>query len=104
MNQLEMNKRVADAYGVNEKRIELASLYSSQGWNTEDKIIPLHLDTLVLFRLCIEYNIDIDFNKESVATIFTLNQVVEEYENHISKEYATCFAMMGALTKLKGII
>ena len=108
MNQLELNKQVAAAYGVDAERDILDYFYSEYD-DIGIKTIPLHEDTLSLFRLCIEHGLFIRLNEHSALIIYSDRINLESfyfkeyYENHPTKELATCAAMFAALAKLKGI-
>ena len=66
------------------------------------------LNSLTLFQLCIEHNVNVMQNEYQVVCIFNGNNFINEhwyenYKDHATKEAATCAAMWAALCKLKGI-
>ena len=105
MNQLELNKQVAEAYGVDAEREEIKAHYTGNNLTGVTSLFtPLHQDTITLFRLCIEHGIHIEFywdavdvNKAGYGSFESL------YSSHPTKELATCAAMFAALAKFKGI-
>ena len=97
MNQLELNKKVAEAYGVDAERKLILKNYEG---------ILLHQDTLTLFRLCIEHGFTVETQPEYVTCYIMykyIDNCSEQYKDHSTKEAATCAAMFAALAKLKGI-
>lgn len=107
MNQLEMNNRVAEVYGVDAFRNCLADKASTDKYNSHIIAIPLHQDTLTLFRLCVGHNFDLRCNEKSKVIVGWNNKgffrTSVEDKDYSTKEAATCAVMFSALCKLKGI-
>ena len=104
MNQLELNKAVSEAYGIKPISYGLADTTSKDKFNSHIIAIPLHQDTLTLFRLCIEHAVSLDFTYTVVYVVYS-SYVGSSgyYKDYPTKELATCSAMFAALAKLKGI-
>lgn len=106
MNQLELNKSLAKAYGIQADRLEITCEKNELGNIYTHKMIPINEDLYTLFLLCIEYSLSIchfEITKEVVIGGLHDSLINEFYENYSSKQEATCAAMFKALCVIKNI-